>query len=499
MRVTERQTASPLNTLFGVSTKHTNPIRHGATDIFFGRGNKPHKITHYVLGDIHLNNHEWAKEGINGRKTEPKVLEKLQEISERHQKEQAEFSGQTRTVVVLNGDIFDLIESMPIDPPWRALPQDEKLKRLKETLDSIARANPQVITKFKELLAQPNLFFVYNIGNHERWLSLPELQTHLKENILELSAPSKKLKIGKVFYDPLTKTAVVHGQQFDPHYPEPEDPFNLNLGEKIDLELIKPIFDSIPKRIKAQGYGEETIEAVKKILRTIEYVRPVHQGFLYAFGELQKIGQTTGKDPKEILVISLEELLKAYRDNFNPPNRIKSLIATDRALQKTARWIATPAGRIGLNLLATGMIKKVRSNKNQKNKAKKFLKQFQKDVRVLVLGHTHKVLVDSIPVTHKGQTYPCIVLNPSCFKPTILFPNPNPTYPSGMVRVTWDKEHPETHEVHFDLSEKRVIYHNQPLSNLGLPEKMRPYSWWEWAQRRLKNWRAPEEKPEETA
>ena len=133
------------------------------------------------MGDIHINNHKHRVDGKKVAIRRPQTLEKLEQIIDEHQQQ---FSKNTslnkKFIVVLNGDIFDLIESWPCN----ACPNDEKnlSKNIKRTIDTIADNNPEVMSKLKQLVTLQGVQVHYVLGNHERWLKDKGAQDYLHQN-----------------------------------------------------------------------------------------------------------------------------------------------------------------------------------------------------------------------------------------------------------------------------------------------------------------------------
>ena len=291
--------------------------------------------------------------------------------------------------LVLNGDIFDLLESWPasIDPA----DQSTHLEAVFRVLDEIEASHPEIMAALKELLQRDGIKIHYVLGNHERWLTDPQAQAYLKAK-LGLEADDPRLEFTRQYYDPAFKLLCIHGDQFDPFCKPPtHDP--LNFSEKMDIKVIKKLLETLPKTLEKLGYPNDVVEKVHKVVGDVEYVRPVQQMFAFLFNELTLIEKQLKKEGKPIK--KLPSLLSVVRDESI--QLIQDAFPEKEGLKWLSRWgikhtLTHSYTQTILSWLLSKNVKLVRDDKNQLKHAKQFLETFEHPVQLLVLGHTHKPL-----------------------------------------------------------------------------------------------------------
>lgn len=461
----------------GISGRHTASLGLGkhktttAKGLLFGLRPMPNDLYSkraYVLGDLHFNNHNHApRSGFmqDSTSNRPLAVDKLDHILRTYEQElQARQTIDTFALsVILNGDIFDLMESWPQGVSPKQLGHVQKSETLIQILNEIASNNPDIMTRLKALASKPNASIHYVLGNHERWLSDKKAQAHLR-TLLGLPSDSNKVIFSRKFYDPDLELMAVHGDQFDPDCRPNGD--KLNASELFDILVLKKMLaERVPQELSKHGYSKKTVEQVQKAVKLVEYVRPLSQIFNYLFDTLSEIDkqqpQPKPKGQKPIVRIVFEETLQAIHEaqestKYHNPKRLLGKQWVKTLISKT---MTSPLGRKAINLYTSRRVTEVRVNESQIRIAKKFLEDEaqDKDIRVLVLGHTHQLLDESIGYQTKGQKQYCRLMNPGSYKATILYPNPDIVYPAGMVEIKRTQANPDELDIDFSMNQKLVI------------------------------------------
>jgi UDP-2,3-diacylglucosamine pyrophosphatase LpxH len=413
----------------------------------------------YIMGDVHINNHTHKVNGSTVTLRRPKVVEHLDQILHElstHKKESTTENPQESNhadgniTLILNGDIYDLTESWPADVIPINLPPGKMAETTRKVIDSITANNPEVVDRLRKILQHPRVRVEYILGNHERWLSAPEAQEYLRKT-LGIEKTPEKLVFSRSYYHPGFQLLAVHGDMFDPYCRPPEPGEPLNDAEKMDLLVIKRLLTSLPKRLSMAGFTPEQQEQTLEIIRSIEYVRPIQKAFSYGLGKLSALSPAIQK-------MAIEETLRILSENPEASRLQKYFLS--KPMRRVLGWaISTRVGAFCLNQSTSWIVQKIRSDKNQLAHAKKLLESTGKEVQLLVLGHTHKILDKTIPYRLNGETRYCRVLNPGSYKATILYPHPDTVYPSGMIHLQKDTAQKNAPvEVDFTLSQKRIIW-----------------------------------------
>ncbi|MFN8614760.1 MAG: hypothetical protein U0003_02470 [Vampirovibrionales bacterium] len=424
--------------------------------IRFGRlQDSPIALKHtYIMEDLHFNNHQHT-DGLGlkmGVKTSrPLVLKEFRQIASEYDDVVKNNSKHVEFNLILNGDIFDLLESWPasIDP---ADPSTH-LKTVFQVLDEIEESHPEVMAALKELLQRDKVRIHYVLGNHERWLKNPQAQAYLKKK-LGLESGDPRLEFTRQYYDPDFKLLCIHGDQFDPFCKPPADGL-LNTSEKLDIKVIKKLLDTLPHTLEKMGYPNNVVEKVHEVVGDVEYVRPVQQMFAFLFNELTLLEKNLKKEKEKnsklpsILSVVRDQSVKLIQEAFPEKEGMKWLSRWGIKHTLTHSYTQTI-----LSWLLSKNIKLVRDDKNQLKHAKQFLENFKHPVQLMVLGHTHKPLQEHIQYRHQGVEKSCKVLNIGSYKKTIFYPEGEEIYPSGMLRLAWDNETFEDVTVNFYQSQQ---------------------------------------------
>ncbi len=413
----------------------------------------------YIMGDLHFNNHIHDNQSGPLKTNRPQVVEKLdQMLAEYNAALQAKQPGKIAFELILNGDIFDLTDSWPSNV--HPLDKRQHLPTVKLVIKEIMDHNPEIMDRFRQILSQDQFTIKYVIGNHERWLSHPAAQAHLKQK-LGLQPQDPRLVFTRDYTDPALKLRVMHGDQFDPYCRPPQK--GLNDAEKLDILVVKQLLTKLPETLQAQGYSESTIQQVRQALQSVEYVRPVHQIFTYLYKALSQMNATENRPAQAppLLKTLIDETFSTLRAAY-PESTLGQWLNQATFKAYAASFFTTSWGERLMNYITAAKVKPIRSDANQLAQARSVLTQADAEsVKLLVLGHTHKIL-DKAVALPKNQY--ARVLNPGSFKTTILYPGPDRIYPAGLVRVQWRAEKPENIDVDLSLNQRRTLI-NPTLAN----------------------------------
>ncbi len=435
-----------------VSRPQQSPATALIDELHFGRksaGPKTPLERIYVLSDIHLNNHYYNIQGAPTRVRRPKVVKVLRDIIDEHQKELQRAALRKRPdpqlTLVKNGDIFDLTDSWPID----VLPDSSEIRRqtCKTLIDQIIANNQPVIRAMQDLLKLPGAKIQYVWGNHERWLAEDAtLQQYLREKLGPAASPDKLVFTYK-YYHPGLKLMAVHGDEFDPNCISSKGKAGMSMHEGLDILVVKRLMAKLPDRLRAVGYTQTAIDQVDEVLKALEYVKPVQLVFKYAFEELDRVAKNNPTPPgaPSLSWLALDESCRGYVFYLHkyplvaalaklPPGRVLE----EASIRLLTNFFNSSLGRETLIWQANRKIDQIRANHNQLRYARRFLeKEAQdKDIDILALGHTHKILDDHVTYTTANrQRRVTRVVNTGSYKLTVLYGQPAPVYPAGLLKV----------------------------------------------------------------
>jgi len=390
--------------------------------------------TNYFLGDIHWrNNQPHALKGCLPEKRGAKIVAAFEQILTEHRAQLIEFPD-AETIVYLNGDNLDIEASWPDHILPEGLNKQQRQTVIKQVIDEIVQNNPKPIALLREILQQPRMTVYIGIGNHDLWLLEPEIQAHVRDRLFPQGSIKNLKFVRDDFYDPVFKTAAVHGDIFDASCNMPKEDGELSYSHKLDMVVMPRLLQKIGVHLQQAGYAPDTIKRVQEIVHSTENVRPVHRAFSYCLKQIKKETQQVHhpKNAPSIMHIVLSDTIEEIAHSCPYP-LMKRVLVASLPILKLARF---SLGRGLLNLIVTKLIKRVRGDEHQLASAQQVVKERfkDKDVQILVLGHTHRFLDKKTQVKEQETR----VINPGSYKETIDYRTGRVLYSGCMVKIQGD-------------------------------------------------------------
>ena len=199
---------------------------------------------------------------------------------------------QEGTVLILNGDILELLESECVKEIG-LVPFEELIQKMcPETIDMIERNHSEVFKALRDFAKKGRI--IYIVGNHDYYILKNEkLKDKLKEKL-------GNVRIVPFFYIEELSTLVMHGNQFDV--------INRFTIDKKTGRVIPPLGDFIPRYMMV--HFDEQIEPLvpKKVIMDYDNVKPLLDVFDWL--ELVKEVYNISEDLVEMWVVSFLNLMR---------------------------------------------------------------------------------------------------------------------------------------------------------------------------------------------
>lgn len=341
---------------------------------------------------------------------------------------------------VLNGDVMDLMCGWP----WK-YPSPDKVTpaqfeaQVKHTMDKIIEKNRPFFLALRDVLRSPQGRVFYILGNHDRWLSDPRLQGYLMDRMALTTIERERFKFCQRVIYPQMGFVALHGNEFDPNSKHLANPHQLNLLEKIELQIIHPIKYRIGPRLTEQGYAPAVVQKVQNLLEEIDNIRPPKQSIHYLHSKLSQLDALPEHRhiPKSIRRCLSDVSAESLVQNFPPP--FGSILAWGSRLFWSGLQYSTFRNLVKQYVL-TGYLLKAREDRAQLSFVKDFLATQDPagQVRYVHLGHTHKPMSKSL--IHPSTKNTVNVYNSGGLIPFIYIDGEKSTYPSGYTQVKWDTQ-----------------------------------------------------------
>ena len=400
----------------------------------------------YGMSDIHLNNHH-RQEEKSELQHRPMVIQFLDEMIDEQEREAGEI------VLVLNGDIFDITNSWPVDVSPLA-PEEKLAETIKNVLADIIDCNPEVMKRLRQLLVFPDTRIVYIVGNHDRWINQPDLAQYLKQ-ALGLPADSHRFEMSRRFYLPEIRLLALHGDEFDPACKPPANN-GLNRAERLDMIFLNGLLERVCQRLKSLGYSEQTIRQIQDAIQALDYVRPIHHALDYLYQRLDQLKQSPDNHGKRenVKQVVQDEILDAFAQALQDPD---CSWVYKMATALLIRFLSFRIGQRCLNFYISGA-RKILRDRYQLSCVRHLLEteESSKNIQLVYLGHTHRLLFQETTYFIGLQGKSCLVMNAGGHKKTIFYPNPDEIFPAGMMAVVYDRS-TQTMSANLETNTRRLF------------------------------------------
>jgi UDP-2,3-diacylglucosamine pyrophosphatase LpxH len=421
----------------------------------------PQRLLAYVVSDVHMNNHVYDASDGDGENPARRDFRRFLADLE------AEVQPTDRLLLILNGDIFDLLGSWTgAVQPWDSEPAAVEAALLRVMREIIAN-NRHIMDAIGQLIRRPQVELIYVIGNHDHLLgAFPSAQELLRDALARDALSEVEETRGRIQFTGWYESVelglyVEHGHRFDPfnHEAYQNRP---PLGDMIVVLIVNRFAALAAEKLRTNGYSEDLVMEVQSRLQDAEYLRPISLGpyWLQALaGGYREHPENRGKAvsiPQIIGLVVAETLLepemrRLMAQRFHVPQALLGA-ALNLLLQH-------PALLPWLSVMVSGVLRKTESNRFQYQMAQAIRKQ--SGFHLITFGHTH--IPSLIPLSERDFYF-----NTGCWKPIINLFRPQksepdmlevllpPTAPfnrierSGVFRVERDYAHPARPN-HFSL------------------------------------------------
>ena len=394
---------------------------------------KPRKMLRvYGMSDIHLNNHHHPDK-IHSSPYRPKVIQFLDEIIKTQEIEAAE------VLLILNGDIFDITGSWPDHNSPTTMSTEKRIEVVRGIIDQIVDSNPEVIKRLRQFLNFKDTRILYIVGNHDRWLDDRDLEVHLRR-ILDLGPDSPRFVMTRRFFMPEIGLLALHGDEFDPACRPPKEGFKaLNRAERLDMIFLNGLMDRVSKKMKAGNYPPAIVNGVQETIQALEYVRPLHHAIDYLYGRLALLKNLPeSQDHPEhidetILDVVIESLAHAFQKPT--PSWLDKL-----GMKALLKFLSFRVGQRCLHFYIS-RARTILKDSYQINSVRQLIESesFEVPVRIVYLGHTHRLLFQEMVYTMGFEMKSCLIINAGGHKKTIFYPNTDEIYPAGMMAIEYSR------------------------------------------------------------
>lgn len=300
-------------------------------------------------------------------------------------------------ILVLNGDIFEIIESyiweheqLPIDQSGKIINPAQTLK----LFENILLSNMETFNELRRFLEESDRTkIVFVIGNHDNLLQVDDRLRILLQHVLMPEASddlrNKKIQFTMSFRVPCMKLAGEHGQRFDKYdYSENNGITKGDWLSYVKINVMKATIERI-KELESEGLTKEESNELINEIKKLQFIRSATAFPLYLFHVAERYA-LENKD-RHKLAEKIKEAISSASDEL--ADRLKEvevelLPFPLKALPKS--FIGTRAFQKAFISIVSFIYNKITHNNNSQLIYAAEIAESERDVNWVTMGHTHR-------------------------------------------------------------------------------------------------------------